>query len=79
MRLLRLAPVVLIALIDASSFAAVIIGNWEPKFKGIDFSVSTNTGGGDLPHHQVVSAFRVDLTDPDIKFFTTPRRSPYME
>src|SRR5688572_22115329 len=67
-------------LISASPlFAEAIVGPWKPIFKGVDFSVSTNFPGGELPHLQVVTAFRVDLSDPDVRLFTTPRRSDYIE
>src|ERR1041385_2469038 len=56
-----------------STRAAVELGPWTPLFKGIEHAVGTNTPGGTLPHLQVVNALRVDLTDPDISFETTPR------
>ena len=61
--------------------AALTIGPWVPKFKGVDLSVSTNIppSGGELLRRQVVSALRVDLSDPDVRFFTTPRISGYVE
>ena len=61
--------------------AALSIGPWIPKFKGVDLSVSTNIppSGGQLVRRQVVSALRIDLTDPDVRFFTTPRISGYIE
>jgi hypothetical protein len=79
MKCLQLVGLLMLISVSPTSFAATIVGPWVPKFKGIDFSVSTNTPGGDFPRLQVVYAFRVDLTDPDIKLFTTPRRSPYVE
>ena len=58
--------------------ATPVIGPWVPLFKGVDFSVSTNTStGGDFSNLQVVHSFRVNLTDPDIRLFTTPRISNY--
>jgi hypothetical protein len=62
-----------------SASGEMIVGPWVPKFKGVDFSVSTNTRSTSLPHLQVVSAFRIDLTDADIRLFTTPRRADYVE
>jgi hypothetical protein len=55
--------------------AATVVGPWIPKFKGVDFSVSTNLpgGGGELIHRQVVYALRVDLADPDVRLMATPR------
>jgi hypothetical protein len=57
----------------ASNLGATMVGPWVPMFKGVDHSVSTNTPGGSIPRLQVVNALRVDLTDPDIRFETTPR------
>src|ERR1051326_5240740 len=55
-----------------------VVGSWTPLFKGVDFSVSTNlSAGGDFSNLQVVHAFRVDLSDPDIRLLTTPRISGY--
>ena len=61
--------------------AALTLGPWVPKFKGVELSVSTNIppSGGELLRRQVVSALRIDLTDPDVRFFTTPRISGYVE
>lgn len=43
-------------------------------FKGIDHAVSTNLPSpGGLPHRCVIHTMRVDLTDPDIRLFSTPR------
>ena len=54
--------------------AATVIGPWVPIFKGIDHAVGTNTpGGGGIAELQVVQAIRVDLTDADIRFLSTPR------
>src|ERR1041384_1855512 len=58
--------------------AATTVGQWRPIFKGVDFSVSSNTPGGQFPHRQVVSAFRVDLSDPDLRLLTTQRRTNYL-
>ena len=77
----RVAAAVLIVCAGARLEAALTIGPWVPKFKGIDLSISTNIppSGGDLARLQVVSALRVDLSDPDIRFLTTPRISGYQE
>ncbi len=56
------------------ALAQTTIGEWKPKFKGIDFSLSSNIpAAGTLSHQQIVYALRVDLADPDIRLFTTPR------
>src|SRR5262245_41454765 len=77
--MLRLLPALVLISASVTGFADTIVGPWIPKFKGIDFCVCSNTPPGNFPHRQVVSAFRVDLTDPDIRLFTTPRRTNYVE
>jgi len=55
-----------------------VFGPWTPLFKGIDHTVGTNNPGiaGNFPNErQVVHCLRVDLNDPDIQLFTTPRAS----
>ena len=48
-------------------------------FKGIDHAMGTNTPGvGAFAELQVVNALRVDLTDPDVRFFSTPRYANYV-
>lgn len=55
------------------------LGSWNPIFKGVDHVVGTNKpGGGGYVELQVMHAVRVDLTDPDIRLFTTPRLSNYV-
>ncbi|HYE32003.1 MAG TPA: phosphodiester glycosidase family protein [Methylomirabilota bacterium] len=59
--------------------AAPIVGPWEPKFKGVELSIGTNlTASGEFRNRQVVYALRVDLKDPDVKLFTTPRHTNYL-
>jgi hypothetical protein len=31
-----------------------------------------------FPHRAVITALRIDLTDPDLRLFTTPRISDYV-
>jgi hypothetical protein len=59
--------------------ASPVFGPWTPLFKGIDHAVGTNDPSisGNFPRLQVVHCVRVDLTDPDIQLFTTPRASSY--
>jgi hypothetical protein len=60
--------------------ASPVFGPWTPIFKGIDHVVGTNNPNiaGNFPNEwQVVHCVRVDLTDPDIQLFTTPRASSY--
>ena len=56
------------------------LGPWVPIFKGVDHAVGTNNPNiaGNFPELQVVHCVRVDLTDPDVQFFTTPRASSYV-
>lgn len=68
-----------LALGTLSVRATPVVGPWEPKFKGVEFSVSTNVPGvGNFSNLQVVSALRIDLADPDIQLLTTPRNSNYV-
>jgi exopolysaccharide biosynthesis protein len=53
--------------------AATLIGPWTPIFKGVEYSVSSNTPSTRMPNQHVVHALRVDLGDPDIDLRTTPR------
>ncbi len=58
--------------------AGTQVGPWVPIFKGVDRTSGTNTpGSGGFTNLQVIRAIRVDLTDPDIHFFTTPRATNY--
>lgn len=59
--------------------ATTVLGPWVPLFKAVDWAVGTNTPDGtSLPHLQVVNALRVDLTDPDVRMFATPRTTNYV-
>ena len=59
--------------------ATTDIGPWIPMFKGIDHMVGTNTpGGGGFPELQVVHTLRIDLSDPDVRLFSTPPFSNYV-
>jgi hypothetical protein len=68
----QLACAICAALAFGSARAATIVGPWTPIFKGIEHSVNTNTPGT-IPRQIVIHALRVDLTDPDLRFETTPR------
>ena len=75
-----LAIALLLALVSASQArATAVLGPWVPLFKGIDHRAGTNTvGGGGFTSLQVVHAVRIDLGDPDIRLFTTPRITNYV-
>jgi exopolysaccharide biosynthesis protein len=63
-----------------AALAGPQIGPWVPIFKGVEHAVGTNNPGiaGNFSELQVVHCVRVDLTDPDVQFFTTPRASSYV-
>ena len=77
----RLLPLLALVLLPFSAaLAGTTLGPWVPIFKGIDHAVGTNnTPTGDYPdsdvYLQVAHVVRIDLTDPDIQFFITPRIS----
>ncbi len=75
--LLLLACLILARLMITPVGATPALGVWEPLFKGIDHAVGTNTPGGGMPNQHVVHAIRVDLTDPDIRLFSSPRLENY--
>jgi hypothetical protein len=62
-----------------SAIAGPAFGPWNPIYKGIDHAVGTNTPGlpGSFSQLQVAHCVRVDLTDPDVQLFATPRASSY--
>ena len=62
--------------------ATLFVGPWTPIFKGIDHAVGTNFPSTTITNNgviftdstlQVVHCVRVDLRDPDVQLFTTPR------
>ena len=55
-----------------ASAATIIVNPWQPLYKGIDHATGQQipTLGGE--RNIRVSCLRVDLTDPDIRLFTTP-------
>jgi hypothetical protein len=62
-----------------TSAADTVLGPWVPLFRGVDHAVGTNTpGGGGFAELQVVYFLRVDLTDPDIQLFASPRRTNWV-
>jgi len=74
-----LTTVALLAAMCAAR-AQTVLGPWIPTFKGVDRAVGTNTPGpGSLTQQlQVANFIRVDLTDPDIHLYCTPRCAGYM-
>src|SRR5580765_2306550 len=57
----------------------MVLSSWTPIFKGIEHAVGTNTPSASYPNLNVIHAIRVDLLDPDIQFFTSPRIANYQE
>ncbi len=56
----------------------MVVTPWTPLFKGIDHALGTNYPDGTIPRLQVVNCVRVDLQDPDVQLFTTPRITNYL-
>src|SRR5208282_1028556 len=75
-----LALLALVFLPFSAALAVPVLGSWTPIFKGIAHAVGTNdpSVAGNFPELQVVRCVRVDLTDPDVQFFPTPRASGYV-
>ncbi len=70
----RFLALALVLMIVASAQAATVLGPWVPLYEGIDLAVGTNTsGGGGMPDRMVIYALRVDLTDPNIQLYASPR------
>src|SRR5712672_38281 len=55
--------------------AGITFTAWEPMFKGIEHASGQATVDANTPRQQAVQALRVDLHDPDVRFFTTPRNT----
>ncbi len=71
-------------LLAATSFsrADLVVTPWVPLFKGVDHAVGTNVPNTTVTNNgvvftnyllQVVHCLRVDLTDPGVQLFPTPR------
>src|SRR5437667_7453714 len=80
-----IALFILLAHITASR-ANLIVGPWTPIFKGVDHAAGTNCPPTTVVNNgmsitdstlQVVHCVRIDLTDPDVQLFTTPRASSW--
>lgn len=56
-----------------SSHATLTLGAWVPLFQGVDHAMGTNVPGGGFPNPHVAYLIRVDLLDPDIRLFSSPR------
>jgi exopolysaccharide biosynthesis protein len=62
----------------AAVHAEIVVTPWIPSFKGVDRAVGTNYADETIPRLQVVNCVRVDLTDPDVQLFPTPRHPNYI-
>lgn len=76
-------PLPLLALILlplSTALAGPALGPWVPIFEGIEQAVGTNDPNvaGNFPELQVVYCMRVNLTDPNLQFFTTPKAPGYV-
>src|SRR5438105_2114213 len=78
------ASILLIA--PATLFADTTVSPWTPLYKGIDQAVGTNCPPTTVINNgvaftdstlQVAHCLRIDLTDPDVRLFTTPRASSW--
>ena len=56
--------------VTVASAATTNVGAWTPVFKGIDQAAGSWTSNSAV---QQVLCLRVDLTDPDVSLFTTPK------
>ena len=66
-----------LALLPAALLADVLVSDWQPVFRGVDHATGTNLPSAARPWLQVAHALRVDLTDPGVHLFTSPRTAPY--
>ena len=76
-----LAAVLLgLCLLLPRSRAEAILTPWTPLYKGVDYISGTNTfaGGNEFRSFFVAYGIRVDLTDPDVRLFPTPRHTNYL-
>ncbi len=56
-----------------SSRGTMELGPWTPLFQGVDHASGANIPGGGFPNQHVVQIVRVDLQDPDVRLFSSPR------
>ena len=72
-----LATLVLVAVLMPRAGATLSVGPWVPLFRGVDHAMGTNTPGDGLPNLHVAYLIRVDLQDPDVRLFSSPRLEDY--
>lgn len=61
-----------------SAHATLRLGSWVPLYQGVDHAMGTNAPGGGFPNPHVAYLVRVDLRDPDIRLFSSPRLEDYI-
>src|SRR4051812_8306660 len=68
---------ILLAVLSAGALAqaGIIVGNWEPLYKGIEHASGQAIADGSTPRTLQVQALRVDLLDRDVQTFSTPRNT----
>jgi exopolysaccharide biosynthesis protein len=66
-------------LLVGPTFGGMAHTGWSPMFKGIEHATGTNTPTATYPNLNVIHAMRVDLQDPDLQLFTSPRISNYSQ
>src|SRR5438045_2592124 len=66
---------ILIAVLSGAALAqgGIFVGDWEPLYKGIEHASGQAIADGSTPRTQQVQALRVDLLDPDVQLFSTPK------
>jgi hypothetical protein len=70
----QLLALTMLLMIAAPAQAQTVLGPWVPMFDGIDHAVGTNIpSDGGMPDLMVMNALRVDLTDPNLQFYASPR------
>jgi Phosphodiester glycosidase len=62
--------VLVLSVVPSKSSATTIVNPWEPIFQGIDYTTGSVT---DEAVNQVVNAFRINLTNPRIRFYSTAK------
>jgi len=68
-----------VLLATLAGHAGTALTAWTPIFQGVDHAVGTNTpGGATFQNRQVAYFIRVDLRDPDVRLFSSPRLRNYI-
>src|SRR6476661_2906962 len=62
-----------VCLVTTLARAGITVGDWAPIYKGVEFASGQAVPDGTVPRLQQVRAVRVDLLDPDVQIFSTPR------